>query len=117
MDADTRLAEIRNREQAATHGPWELYPKYGPAFYAYLEGPQLIGVGDMNFGDGEAAEADLAFTLNAREDVPWLLAEVARLQAEWDEARIQLKIAEQRVEELAAENKLYERALGLNEAA
>lgn len=44
---------------------------------------------------------DAEFIAAAREDVPWLLAEVARLQADRDEARIQLGIAERRVDDLA----------------
>ncbi|NUP23575.1 MAG: hypothetical protein HOZ81_47475 [Streptomyces sp.] len=76
-----REQEIRTREQAATPGPWEEYPDYGKDFYAYLGGSHLRGVGTLNFGDGEDAAADRAFTLNAREDVPWLLAEVDRLRA------------------------------------
>ncbi|MFE2850639.1 hypothetical protein ACFXJO_05825 [Streptomyces lavendulae] len=117
MPDANRLAEIRAREQAATKGPWELYPKYGEAFYAYLGGNALVGVGDLDFGDGEDANADRSFVLAAREDVPFLLVAVTERDATIDELRIQLRIAEQRVEELATENKLYERALGLNEAA
>ncbi|MFG2748073.1 hypothetical protein [Streptomyces xanthophaeus] len=103
MDADTRLADIRAREQAATKGPWERCPEYGEHFYAYLGGSHLLGVGDINFGDGKDAEADLAFTLAARADIPWLLDTIAELRAQ--------------VQELTAENRGYERALGLNEAA
>lgn len=77
-----RLAEIRAREAAATEGPWEAYPEMGPHFYGYLRGEYLRGVGDLNFGEGEQAEADRTFTLAAREDVPWLLAEVSRLADE-----------------------------------
>jgi hypothetical protein len=98
-----RLAEIRKREQAATKGPWEPVADYGPNFYAYLGGSYLEGIGTLNFGEGSQAEADLTFTLNARTDVPFLLAEVARLQGE--------------VDTLAAENTVLERALGLNEGA
>ncbi|WP_405531594.1 hypothetical protein OG592_27310 [Streptomyces avidinii] len=94
MDADTRLAEIRSREKAATPGPWEAYSKYGEDFYAYLGGCHLEGVGTLIFGNGEAAEADRDFVLEARTDVPWLVAEL-------DEARTKLEIAERRVAELA----------------
>lgn len=102
MDADTRLAEIRNRVAAATKGPWELYPDFGKDFYAYLGGGHLVGVGTLNFGTGVDADADLAFVLGARADVPWLLDTIAELRAQ--------------VQELAAENQGYERALGLNES-
>lgn len=76
-----REQEIRAREQAATPGPWEECPSYGKGFYAYLGGSYLRGVGTLEFGDGEGADADRAFTLHARQDVPALLAEVVRLQA------------------------------------
>ncbi|MFE7360700.1 HlyD family secretion protein [[Kitasatospora] papulosa] len=76
-----RLIEIRLRVEAATPGPWEEHLPYGDSFYAYLNGPYLRGVGTLEFGDGEDAEADRAFTLNARQDVPALLAEVDRLRA------------------------------------
>ncbi|MER5678634.1 hypothetical protein ABT081_17005 [Streptomyces sp. NPDC002238] len=77
-----REAEIRAREQAATPGPWEECPSYGTDFYAYLGGSYLRGVGSLTFGEGEDAEADRAFTLNARQDVPALLAEIKRLRVE-----------------------------------
>lgn len=80
--SEQQLAEIQAREAAATEGPWEPYPSYGPTFYGYLRGEYLQGVGDINFGVGEQAEADLAFVLAAREDVPALLARIAELEAE-----------------------------------
>lgn len=98
-----RIAEIQKRADAATPGPWEEFADYGPQFYAYLGGSYLRGIGTINFGDGKEAAADLAFTLNARQDVDFLLAEVARLRGE--------------VDSLAAENQVLERALGLNEGA
>lgn len=80
--SDERLAEIRERAQAATKGPWKPYPSMGEHFVGYVGGDYLRGVGDLSFGEGEQAEADKAFTLAAREDVPALLAEVERLRAE-----------------------------------
>lgn len=68
-----RLTAMRARTKAATEGPWEPYPGYGPTFYGNIRGEYLRGVGDINFGVGEQAEADLAFVLAAREDVPALL--------------------------------------------
>ncbi|MGW4505761.1 hypothetical protein ACWENO_14085 [Streptomyces sp. NPDC004436] len=103
MTADDRLAEITARHRAATKGPWEQYPEFGPSFYAYLGGSYLQGVGDLNFGDGDAADADRAFVLGAHADIAWLLTRVRELEAT--------------VTELAADNATYERALGLNEAA
>lgn len=79
---DQQHADIEARAEAATPGPWEEHTQYGPHFYAYLRGPYLRGVGTLNFGDGEDAEADREFVLHARSDVPALLAELRRLKAE-----------------------------------
>ncbi|MGW2721346.1 hypothetical protein [Streptomyces sp. NPDC001492] len=89
-----REAEITARAEAATDGPWEEYPKYGKHFYAYLQGSYLRGVGTLNFGDGEDAGADRALTLNAREDIRALLAELSAVRAERDEAREALAFLE-----------------------
>jgi hypothetical protein len=77
--SEQQLAEIAARAEAATPGPWEPYTEYGLTFYANVRGEYLRGVGDINLGVGEQAEADLAFVLAAREDVPALLDEVERL--------------------------------------
>lgn len=84
--SEQRLAEIRARAEAATEGPWEPCQGYGPTFFGNVRGEYLRGVGDINFGVGEQAEADLAFVLGAREDVPVLLAEVDRLRRALGEA-------------------------------
>lgn len=83
-----REASIVARAEAATPGPWVECTDYGKDFYAYTGGSHLRGVGTLNFGDGEDAEADLAFTLNAPEDVKALLAELATVRAERDEAAL-----------------------------
>lgn len=75
------LDAIETRANAATPGPWEEHADYGPHFYAYLRGPYLRGVGTLNFGEGEEADADREFVKHAREDVPALVAEVRRLRA------------------------------------
>jgi len=74
--------DIQTRADAATPGPWEEHKPYGPDFYAYLRGPYLRGVGTLNFGDGEGAEADREFVKHAREDVDALLATVRHLQGQ-----------------------------------
>ncbi|MFC7880450.1 hypothetical protein ACFUVV_00980 [Streptomyces sp. NPDC057376] len=79
---EQQLVDIEARANAATPGPWEEHPDYGPDFYAFLRGPYLRGVGTLNFGDGDGARADREFVLNARHDVPALLAEVRHLQAQ-----------------------------------
>ncbi|WP_435643828.1 hypothetical protein ACR9VJ_26235 [Streptomyces sp. H49] len=80
MDQQFDLDAIQARANAATPGPWEEHPQYGAHFYAYLRGPYLRGVGTLNFGDGEDAEADREFVKHAREDVEALVAEVRRLR-------------------------------------
>lgn len=84
-----REAEIAARAEAATPGPWEAHEKYGAHFYAYLGGPYLRGVGTFNFGEGDDAEADKALTVNAREDIRALLAELVAVRAERDAFRDQ----------------------------
>lgn len=78
---ELELDEIDTRALAATDGPWERYEDYGPYFYANTSGEYLRGVGDLNFGVGEQADADEAFVRHAQEDVTVLLAEVRRLRA------------------------------------
>lgn len=75
-DTTDRLADIKAREEIATPGPWEPHTECGEHFYAYLGGSYLRGVGTLNFGDGEDADADREFTLKARTDVPWLVEQL-----------------------------------------
>jgi hypothetical protein len=111
-----RLAEIQARANRATRGPWELDEQTGPNFYGYLRGEYLQGVGDLNFGEGDQADADRKFTIHARTDMDWLIAEVARLHdvigqqaaAEWTaredlaEANIKLATAERQLRQCDA---------------
>lgn len=75
-----RLAEIREREQAATPGPWTAHEEWpGSVFHG----------GDTNLlpiarTTGRMAEANERFIAHAREDVPALLAELDRVRAERD---------------------------------
>ncbi|MFI8301527.1 hypothetical protein ACIGCZ_37095 [Streptomyces nigra] len=85
MNQPLDLDPIEARAKAATPGPWERYSQYGAHFYANTTGEYLIGVGDLNFGDGEQADADEAFVRHAREDVDALLAEVRRLSAQLED--------------------------------
>lgn len=75
------LAPIEARATAATTGPWERHPQYGPHFLANITGAYLEGVGDLNFGTGEQADADEEFVRHAQPDVTALIAEVKRLRA------------------------------------
>jgi hypothetical protein len=75
------LAAIRARVEAATPGPWHNagYPLKG------IDGPEVMAAGDAHLltmvcrpSDNE----DATFIAHARQDVPVLLDEVARLAAE-----------------------------------
>jgi hypothetical protein len=79
--AADRLNHIRARAQAATEGPWQRNTQYGPNFFANIDGPYLQGVGDLNFGIGEQAEADEALVTHAQQDITYLLVRVAELQS------------------------------------
>lgn len=77
---EQQLTAIAARAQAATPGPWLPYTVHGPTFYANVAGPYLRGVGDLDFGVGEQAEADKEFVKHAQQDVTALVAAVRRLQ-------------------------------------
>lgn len=91
-----RLAEIREREQAATAGPWGTCYD-GKGTYAIQSGCRLslatgfTSDGDIatlhgEHGDGQTyANAD--FMARAREDVRDLLAELDRVRAERDDLK------------------------------
>ncbi|MEU0831241.1 hypothetical protein [Streptomyces sp. NPDC005969] len=102
LEQTTRLAEIEAREAAATPGPWEPCPSWGQNFYANSSGSYLRGVGTINFGDGADATADLAFTLAARDDVPFLLAQLRQRDAEIAELQIKLAVRERQLDDMDA---------------
>lgn len=94
-----RLAEIREREQAATPGPWRTHDGFVPAggYVATV----LSGEGnateprawlptfsnDTGSPMARNVEADAEFMAHAREDVPALLAHIVELEADRTEAR------------------------------
>ena len=90
---DKELADIRERLEKATPGPWEHTHKDCKHFmssdFVDRKGDD-IGVGlvtsDINQDNADlyATDADMEFIAHARQDVPILLAEVERLQAELD---------------------------------
>ncbi|MEU4133603.1 hypothetical protein [Streptomyces wuyuanensis] len=94
-----RLAEIAKRTEAATPGPWEENPEYGRHFYAYLRGSYMQGVGTINFGDGAGADADRAFVLAARTDIPFLLQQLREKDAEIAELQAKLRIRERQLDD------------------
>jgi len=75
------LDPIRQRHEAATSGTWYLQPNYGPDFVAAEIAGYEHGIGTLNFGDGDQADADREFVLNAHADMGQLIAEVERLRA------------------------------------
>lgn len=81
MDAKY-LQEIKEREQAATPGTWEYADVAGEIWSA--DGNTVIGGTE---GEGiSVSKPDAAFITAARTDIPALIAEVERLQAERDAA-------------------------------
>ena len=72
-----RLEEIRQRTEAATDGPWERFdtPDYAEI---HVLGGKEAGFLPVALAD-EAYNAD--FIAHSREDVPYLLSEVDRLNA------------------------------------
>lgn len=98
-DLSERLAEIEARCEAATPGPWHFVHEnaglmqdhgygllFGEADVWGWEKNLFISVGcsfrtEAELGKG-AGDANAAFIANARTDIPFLLAEVRRLQAE-----------------------------------
>jgi len=83
MAHHTRIAEIRAREAAATEGPWEAKGTTSDDWYPRVIGPIFDAIADLDI-ESECAAADAEFIAAARADVPWLLAEIDRLEAERD---------------------------------
>ena len=76
MISDKELAEIKNRVENATQGPWK----------AFIEGRDMesassfIQTADEDIELIGATEADYDFIANARQDIPRLLEEIERLR-------------------------------------
>lgn len=82
-ERDERLRDIQERAAAATEGPWEA-DHIDPSVWS----PQIIVLGNYTAADGydspawhDGTTTDRDFIAAARTDVPWLLAEVTRLDA------------------------------------
>ena len=74
MASDTeKLAEIRERFERASEGLWDAY-QTGNTW--------SIGNARQGIFDGCEQLVDAMFVVYARTDIPWLLGEVERLQAE-----------------------------------
>jgi len=87
------LDPIRQRHQAATGGHWHLNRgsvDFDPNFVFAEHHGYEHGIGSLDFGDGDQADADREFVLNAHTDMGQLIAEVERLCAELADARDRL---------------------------
>jgi len=87
VNVEQRLAEIEAREQAATPGPWHV-DHFTDGHKGYYVGNKAVCVCYYQEDDpGEidtlhdTIMADFQFVSAARQDIPWLVAEVKRLRA------------------------------------
>lgn len=85
-EREQRLREIEARVEAVTPGPWKS-GHYAPTeqvsvYYDQIdEGQSCIARTTYTILDGpEQSISDMKFVAHARQDVPWLLAEVRRLE-------------------------------------
>jgi roadblock/LC7 domain-containing protein len=74
-----RIAEITARCEAATPGEW-VYD-WGKDSISTASGTMVVGIHGRAYGNDtlEINESDAEFISHAREDIPFLLAEIARL--------------------------------------
>lgn len=77
-ERDERLRGIQKRAAAATEGPWN----YGGQGWVFAEASRGDRRGEMAdlLADLHTHDEDALFIVAARADVPWLLAEVTRLE-------------------------------------
>ncbi|MFD0405531.1 hypothetical protein [Kitasatospora sp. NPDC127116] len=80
------LGAIQARTDAATGGDWRYEAYAGLGKHGVL-GAANIPIGRLDFGDGDQADADRDFVLNAHRDVAALLARVRQLEAQLAEHR------------------------------
>lgn len=82
-----RLEEIRQRAEAATPGPWRAYGntvEQEKTGWHQVVGTELTGLPYMTYERLTTKNEDATFIAHAREDIPYLLAEVERLRAALD---------------------------------
>lgn len=75
-----RLDEIEARANAATSGPWGVESSYGDGYPLF----QICAVLRDRYGDNAITSNDrstVEFIAAAREDVPWLVAEIRQLRS------------------------------------
>lgn len=78
-DDKTRLAEIREREKAATAGPWQ---DACGSVTDWHDGMHTMEFIDNRTPSREQRNRDISFIAAARSDIPWL---IARLEKAWAE--------------------------------
>ena len=79
-----RLNEIRARAEAATPGPWVAYGntvEQEKTGWHTVVGTEMTGQAYMAYERLTTKNEDAIFIAHAREDIPYLLAEVERLRA------------------------------------
>ncbi len=74
-----------NGQKMLTHVHTDAEPWWKHGIFAFRDSGSSVVVHDTEYGYMDQADAE--FIAHAREDVPWLLAEVERLTAERDRAR------------------------------
>ena len=78
----SRLDEIKARAEAATEGPW-VRDMHSPDMSGrsgwYIRGPRKLGLRSMVL-NSRMLSGDAEFVEAAREDVPWLVDQVERLE-------------------------------------
>ena len=85
----SRVDEIRARAEAATRGPWSAIEGPGEHWYVCDEGESIASISANDGSNEDQRQPDAEFIAHAREDIPWLLAELDKARAEkadvWDE--------------------------------
>ena len=79
-----RLDEIRARTEAATPGPWRAYGntvEQEKTGCHQVVGTEFTGWGYMAHERLTTKDEDATFIANARNDIPYLLAEIERLRS------------------------------------
>jgi len=99
-----KLDEIRARCEAATLGPWEYktnrHPNLNGTPWGWIDGP----AGNMCWS-GYQSRIDADFIAHAREDIPYLLAEIERLKKHSENLRLDYVDLLDRAEKAEAESR------------
>lgn len=86
--AVARIAAIRQRAQAATKGPWS----EGAIGNGSVYGPDSAGDDSGLIARVYKGRANVTFIAEAREDIPYLLAEVDRIATERDRQETHIRV-------------------------